>query len=210
MDPSHLSWPRADQDKENRDAAEGDGDRGGDEQQERDDDANDLFEAGNNDNKTEQPNTANADVSDPDSTWLPQSPVGNGVNYSQVALHASEHMKHCLSRCNGGEDAVPHADADYAIEEGAIGVNKHCRHPKDLQKDNLKGEKIRVPGLSAGRAMMTKLAEDKDEEWETEDVGDKEGHEDSLAQHGDLTVDKVLTIWRPGGVAGHICEKGKR
>lgn len=192
MDPSHLSRPRADQDKENRDAAEGDSDRGGDEHQEGDDDANSLVYVGTTNSKTEQPNTANADVSDPDSIRLLQSPVGNGINNGQVALAASKHMKHCLSRSNGAEDVVPHGDDDCGVREGAIAVNQDCHNPKDLQKDDVKGENIRVSGLSTGRAMMIQLPEDKDEEWEKQDVGDKKGCEDSLAQHRDLTVDKVL------------------
>lgn len=209
MDPSQLSRPWADQDKENGDAAEGDSDRGQDEHQEGDDDAKELAYAGNTDSKTEQPNTANADVSDPDSTRLPQSPVGNRVNYSQIALEASEHMKHRLARRNGGEDVVPHSDANCALREGAIAENWDCNHSKDLQKDDLKGENIRVPGLHAGRATITQLPEDKDEEWEKEDVGGKKRHEDSLAHHGDLTADKVLASWGEGGVAGHSCRKGR-
>lgn len=66
------------------------------------DDISKLVIAYTNDRKTEQPNTNNADVFDSDSTRLPQPLVGNRVNYSQVALNASKHVKNCLSKIESG------------------------------------------------------------------------------------------------------------
>lgn len=98
----HVSGPRTNQNAENVEATEGN-DCEGQQQHygERNDrDLRSVQDRYTSPAETQQPYAADTDISDPDTWWLLQPPVGDWVNYSQVALHTGQDVEAHLCRKN--------------------------------------------------------------------------------------------------------------
>lgn len=121
------------------------------------------------------PDTADAQVSDPDSSRFLQPLVGDGVNNSQVPLHAGEDVEHGLADRHGPQGGYTHCEQLWKVHE--FGVQKDADGHQFTQQhgDGVIGDDVRVTGCRGeGGPFPTLLdaqVDDEDEEREEEEVG---------------------------------------
>lgn len=136
----------------------------------------------------QQPTRANSDVSDWNPFCLPQAHVGDGVNGSQVALHAGQEVeKHLPTSVD-----IEHVDA-YIYHFRVISVDTRCHKyaaedTHQLYDNHVVGEEVGMVCHHAGALLLPLLethVEDEDvDRQEDEDAGDGEGGHDITACRG--------------------------
>lgn len=182
-----LAWPRATDNAEDAEGAEGENHRG-EECDENVDVAVEIPQQVQADGRTaEQPSAADADVPQPDPGRLSEPHVSDGMDDGQVAVHAGEEVKQRLSCSDGGQDCQHGNILKFLPHVGGVVVEGSDRDAEQLQQDHVKGEHVGVAGggrLGDGAAppppALEAHVEDEEEEREEEDVAeqvDGEGHE---------------------------------
>lgn len=114
--PALFPRPWANQNAKNRKAAEGDDDQA--ENRNAEIKEKDIYETHHTCySRAKQPNTTNADISDSDPFLSSQTPVGDGVNDSQVALHTCQGVKESLSIPGESKKTEPYCYCFAMIKE---------------------------------------------------------------------------------------------
>lgn len=181
-----LAWPRATDNTEDAEGAEGQNHRG-EECDENVDAAVGIPQQGQASGRAaEQPSAADADVPQPDPGRLSEPHVSDGMNDGQVAVHAGEEVKQTLSCSDGRQDCHHGGELTYLPHVGGVVVEASDHDAEHLQQDYVKGEHVGVAGggcRSDGATPLPALeahVEDEEKEREEEDVAeqvDGEGHE---------------------------------
>ncbi|CAJ1048286.1 Hypothetical predicted protein [Xyrichtys novacula] len=96
--------------------------------------------------KTQQPNTSNHDIPDPDPAFFPQAPVGDGVDNSQIVFQAGQAVEKCLSRENNTRYHDSHLEERPISGVGPQTVNERTDAPANLHSSDVVGEDIGVGG----------------------------------------------------------------
>lgn len=122
-----------------------------------------------------QPDTANPQVSHPDSSRLRQLLVGDGVNNSQILLHAGEDVEHGLAERHGPQDGCTHFDQLWKAHEFGVQKDTYGHQFTQHHGDGVIGDDVRVTGCRGEEGPLLPLLEaqvdDEDDERQEEEVG---------------------------------------
>lgn len=205
-----LAWPRATDNAEDAEGAEGENHRG-EECEESVDAAVEIPQQGQADGRAaEQPSAADADVPEPDPGRLSEPHVSDGMDDGQVAVHAGEEVKQRLSCSDGGQDRQHGDILRFLPRVGGVVVEASEHDAEQLQQDHVKGEHVGVAGgghRDDGATLPPALeahVDDEEEEREEEDVAeqvDGEGHE--VLREGEAGLEPRVD-GRVGRVGPHV------
>lgn len=202
-----LAWPRATDNTEDAEGAEGENHR------EEECDVNvdagvEIPQQGQAGGRAgEQPSAADADVPQPDPGQLSEPHVSDGMDDGQVAVHAGEEVKQRLSCSDGGHDCQHDGKLKFLPHVGGVVVEASESDAEQLQQDHVKGEHVGVAGGGCrgdGATPPPALeahVEDEEEEREEEDVAeqvDGEGHQ--VLREGEAGLEPAVD----GRVGPHV------
>lgn len=119
--------------------------------------------------KAQKPTTTDGDVSDSDPSALSQPAVGDGVNHSQVALHAGQEVKQRLSHRVDKNQINTNRHQQRETRFGATDDDDGPQDPQDLYGNHVVGDEVGVAGGHVGTLpppSLETLVDDEDAERE--------------------------------------------